>query len=297
MAEEEGAGGFLKCIEVFRGIFRFIGRYFNITLINKYWGYNCLTFMYFVCLVLVCVSFGMPLFRDHYDGTHYFPASNCTLANPVNTTWSVTEFYFELVVNLGGSDITCKYSDGQCNLGPDIGPCLPNLNQKWDLSYYASNYGASFAFSVIAVILCVVILPFLQFLQWKPNWVQRPLRITLFWITFGLAIAIFVSLLVSYSVQFGHPRVVTQATGNGVNYCNKYNVNNHFYAGVLCSWLGHRSVGYWAYPTYLPFTGITVTNFYEYWEPRVGWQLLQTSLGISLWNIIVVVGWRPNFAV
>jgi len=293
MSDDGDASILVKFVECFRGLFRLV-RYASV--LNKYWGYNCSTFMYFVVLVFICVGFGLPLFRDHYAGTHYF-VDNCTIAQgPYNTTWSVTEFYFELVVNLGGSDIHCKYSDGQCDLG-EIGPCLPNLYNKWDLKPYGAAYGASFAFALIAVFLSIAMMPLLQFLQWKPMAVQRKMRITLFGITLGVAIAVFVCILVAYSIQIGHPRQVVEATGYSANYCDQYSVSGHFAAGTLCSWLGHRSVSsVLNEPAYLPFTGLRVKGFYEYWNPRVGWQLLQVSLGISLWNIIVIVGWRPNMS-
>ena len=186
--------------------------------------------------------------------------------------------------------------DGQCKLGDAIGPCLPNLNNKWDLKHYGASYGASFAFGLIAVILSIVMMPLLQFLQWKPQAARRTLRITLFWVMFGIAVTTFVCLLVAYSIQLGHPRQVLQATGNNANYCDRYTVNGKYSSGTLCSWLGHRGVGSPNNPAYLPFTGLYVKNFYEYWNPRVAWQLLQVALGISLWNIIVIVGWRPNMS-
>jgi len=267
MAGDDGdVGIFVKIVECFRGLFRLI-RYLSI--LNKYWGYNCSTFMYFVIILFVCIGFGLPVFRDHYNGTHYFPA-NCTLGREVSASWSITEYYFELVVNLGGSDQTCKYSDGKCDLG-EIGKCLPNLAKKWDLQYYAQNYGASFAFALIAVILSIIMMPLLQLLQWKPNLLPRVPRITVFWVMFGIAIAVFVCLLVAYSVQFGHPRVVSQSVGLGTTYCDRYDAPGHFLAGTLCSWMGYRNVGSPNRPAYLPFTGLNVKNYNENWGPRVGW--------------------------
>ena len=88
MGGDDGdAGCFVKVVECFRGVFRLL-RYASV--LNKYWGYNCSTFMYFVIIVFVCVGFGLPTYRDHYDGTHFFQSPNCSLYSEfggVNATW------------------------------------------------------------------------------------------------------------------------------------------------------------------------------------------------------------------
>jgi len=262
-------------------------------IVSRYWAYNCATFFCVCIVILVCVAFGMPWYRDHFDGNFYFADENST-SSYTYTTWSITEYFFYLEVNLFDQDITCHYSDGVCDLGDIVGPAIPGLD-NWDLTYYQQTYGASFAFALFSVLLSITLIPFLQIQQWKPTIFPSKFRIAFFWVTFGISIALFVCLLIDWSVQFGHPRMVQQSLGYSSSYCNKYTVNTHVKAGTICSWYGHRDIGASDAKSPLPFLGIKANNLYEFWEPRTAWQLTTVSLGVSLWVLILIVGWRPNF--
>jgi len=260
-----------------------------IQIIGKYWAYNCATFLCFVIWVLTFTAFFVPWFRDHYDGEFHWVINNTIVEQ--NTTWSITEYYFKLEINLFDADVTCNYADGVCNLG-SLAPYLPGL-KGWDLQYYDDSYSASFAFGIIVLLIAMVLGPLIQILQWRPKLFPRRLRIVMFFVTLGVAISLFIAILIDWSIHLGHPRFVQQSLGVSTTYCDSYSISRHWYAGQLCSWLGHRTVGSSA--KQLPFIDVEVRNFYQYWNPRDGWQMMTVNLGLALLNIIVVVGWHPTF--
>jgi len=261
--------------------------------ISRYWAYNCATFFCVCIIILTCIAFGMPWYRDHYDGNFYFPTDNSS-SSGTYTTWSITEYYFHLEVNLFDQDISCNYADGVCDLGDIVGPALPGL-QHWDLKYYQQTYAASFTFALIAVFLSIALIPMLQIQQWKPTIFPPKIRIAFFWVTFAVCLALFGSLLIDWTVHMGHPRMVGQSIGYPADYCDRWSNNNHWRAGTLCSWYGHRDISAKDNPALIPFLYVKANNYYAYWNPRTGWQMTTMSLGASLWVLIMVVGWRPNF--
>jgi len=258
-------------------------------IIGKYWAYNCATFFTFVIFVLTFIAFFMPWYRDHYDGEFHWAVNNTIIVQ--NTTWSITEYYFYLEVNLFDADITCNYADGVCNLG-SLSPYLPGL-QHWDLSYYDASYSASFAFGIIILLLTLALGPLLQVLQWKPKLFPRRIRIIMFFVTLGVALSLFAALVIDWSIHFGHPRFVQQSVGISSTYCDNYNIGTHWYPGVLCSWLGHRTVG--TSEKKMPFIDVECSHLYNYWNPRDGWNLITVSLGLALANVVLTVGWHPTF--
>jgi len=274
-------------------------------LVLRYWAYNCATFFCFCIFVLTIVAFAMPWYRDHYEGNFYFPQvqnsgdflANSTTGQPdyIYTTWSITEYYFQLDINLADAGITCKYADGVCDLG-ELAPYLPGL-QNWNLHEYQATYSASFTFALISVIISLILMPFLQILNWKPNMFPRVVRIVLFWVLFSISIALFITLLIDWSVHLGHPRMVQQSLGFSSTYCDNYSESTHWRSGTLCSWYGHREIdsALDADKSFVPFLGVNVNKYYQDWNPRTGWQMTTVSLGVSLWVFILIVGWRPNF--
>eukprot|EP01089_Gocevia_fonbrunei_P014010 TRINITY_DN373_c0_g2_i2.p1 TRINITY_DN373_c0_g2~~TRINITY_DN373_c0_g2_i2.p1 ORF type:complete len:276 (-),score=34.92 TRINITY_DN373_c0_g2_i2:84-911(-) len=262
---------------------------------GQYWAYSCAIFLCFVIFVLAFISIFVPWYKDSYEGTFSVQFLNGTEAD-IYLDWSILEYYTYLEVNLGSS-LTCHY-DGICDLQDASDISLPEL-QEWDLTEYRHNYAASLTFLILALIVDVLMFPLLIILMKKGSGLGFKPTLILLLILVGLNIALFVFLVIAWSVPMGHPHMAKKSLDKDDDFCDFY---SHNQAGVLCSWKGSQKVydseKFKGRYKYLVFpTRMKVINYEERWGPREGWVLNSVTMGLSIYVLILVVGWRPALEV
>eukprot|EP01089_Gocevia_fonbrunei_P003578 TRINITY_DN13559_c0_g1_i1.p1 TRINITY_DN13559_c0_g1~~TRINITY_DN13559_c0_g1_i1.p1 ORF type:complete len:287 (-),score=35.24 TRINITY_DN13559_c0_g1_i1:70-930(-) len=269
-------------------------------IVGKHWAYNCATFLLCVIFILGFISFFMPWYHNDFEGVYMFDkdATDGVTEN-INVNGHIDEYYFHLEMeasftNLTGhtvldKSISCDYMDGDCDI-ENLRTYFTNIDD-WDLTEYQHFYGASFAFLLMSLLIVIAMVPLVQILHWKHAQFSRTLNLVFFFILLGLAITLFFFLAVAWSVHLGHPGYVRKSFDVADNDCRSY---SHDQAGVLCSWKGSFKVSDKYKRTLVFFGHQDVTDYSEKWEPTTGWKLNTVNLGLAIYILILIVGWRPS---
>jgi len=256
-----------------------------------YWAYSCAIVL---CLLIFCfnfASFFAPWYEDHYDGNFRYLELTPSL-NKID--FNILEYLFYLQVKDFGDlgIITCDYSDSTCSdKNWELAVYyLPGLHH-WDLTQYASTYHSIFSFGVISILIAFLLIPFLAVLLIFAKKFNRKVTLALWIVTLVISFILFAFLFIYWALIFDHPHMVQDALDISSSWCDQYNDDD---AGPACAWIGSQSVGS-KYIKNLPYLNVTGNDMTEHYGPSIGWFLATASVAMSIYIILIVIGWRPSF--
>jgi len=285
---------------------------------TKRWAYSCATFLCFLVVALLAASCGTVWFEYTTNGYVQLTPINGTASTPnfeYYVYYEVYEYFLHLEtkITLGGFEFTknCDYADGFCeNLvntyynvlatPPLQGicepvPCYQKTQQDWDLKHYAPSYGTMFGLTLVSILLTIVLGILLQVICWTFDRWNGKITLVLFIFAVIFVVMILISLLVVWTVFFGHDQFMRDSIGVEDGWCaggQSYDKADD--GNVLCTWNG--DVLYTGYKVrYDRFFNLYWRQQNPRWGPDAGWIISTCAFGLVGFIFLLVVGWRPPF--
>jgi len=283
--------------------------------ITKRWAYTWAGVLCFIAVALLAASCGVSWFSYNTYGFAQFSKINATATTP-NLEYAMYYETYETFLSIdtkvtlhlpGGvaeKTHTCDYSEsGGCenvavtfyNELAVLINCTEIQPPDWNLSHYQENYSPMFAFTLIAILLIIALGILLQVICWTYDRINGKITLALFIVAVILNVMILISLLITWTIFFGHDGWVRASLGINSELCaGGQTYDKAGYGNILCTWDGN-----WVYNQYVsryePFYNFYWRQQNPSWGPDSAWICSTIAFGMIGFVFLLIVGWRPAF--